>query len=97
VNKVILLKFLCEKEVNKMVKYSRFIKSEIEQVRDCGNLTSLQSRIFDVMLAGRLTREAAAAELGMSYSKFHEIEKELYEKIQKILSKNPSENQKIKP
>lgn len=72
-----------------MVRYSLLIKNEIDKIRDCGALTALQSRIFDIMLAGRLTRNDAADELGMSYTKFHAVEKELNEKIKKILQENP--------
>lgn len=69
-----------------MIKYSRLIKPEIDKIRELGALTRLQSRIFDIMLAGRLTRADAAEELGMSYTKFHLAEKILNEKIERILS-----------
>lgn len=68
-----------------MIKYSRLIKADIDRVREFGALTRLQARIFDIMLAGRLTRTDAAAELGMSYTKFHVAEMELCEKISKII------------
>lgn len=74
-----------------MIKYSELIRSEIERIRYEGALTPLQSRIFDVLLAGRMTRETAASELGMSYNKFHLLELELKKKIERILAENRGE------
>ncbi|MCH5149868.1 MAG: hypothetical protein J1G30_04295 [Spirochaetales bacterium] len=76
-----------------MINYSRLIRSDIDMIRECGALTQMQSRIFDVMLAGRLTRSDAAEELGMSYSKFHAAEQILGEKIERILEEKSAKNQ----
>lgn len=68
----------------KNINFTKFIKSEIDYIRNNGNLSEMQSAVFELRVKG-LSLEECAKEIGMSVSTIKRTNGELRKKIKKLM------------